>query len=51
MCSRGPAPSGVPVLVGLGYAHHVLPSGFVLAASIFVAEVADIVAFSNAKPV
>ena len=51
MRGRGHAPSGVPVLVGLGASHRVLFGGCVLVARISVTEVAAVMAFSNAESV
>ena len=51
MYGRGPAQSGISVLVVLGASHHVLTGGSVLVAGIFVAEVAAVVVFSNDKSV
>ena len=51
MCGCGPTPLGVPVLVVLGVAHRVLTGGCNLVAFIFVASVAAVVEFPNAKSV
>ena len=51
MCGCGTAPSSVPVLVVLVSAHRVITGGRNMVAGNFVAEVAAVVEFSNAKSV